>query len=239
MLVKRITWIAICLLSISMKGFGQAPIIEPEIEAMMDEAISFMDQGQFEKANLSFRKMLSTKKVLPTNMSYLFAETLYMIKQFHNSENFIGKYIELAGKGGDYYDQAIELQGEINKEKKDIDDCQYCNVFGYRLKSCQLCQGKGTMTSTCYYCKGLGKTNCLTCLGDGIIITKNIFDVEEYKSCHVCETKGFNVCKVCNGNKIIDNQCPDCLGSKFTQTKTICDHEPSEHEHNHNTSLEN
>ncbi len=214
---------------------AQVPETAPEIKALMRKAIEEMNAEKYAEANVTFRKMLASKKVLPTNMSYFFAETLYMINQFHNSENFVKKYLKLAGMGGDYYDQAVQLQQLLDQKKVEIKDCEYCNVFGYRLETCELCNGKGTLTSTCYYCKGYGKTNCLTCHGEGVIVTRNIFDVEEYKACHVCETKGFNVCKVCHGHKVIENQCPDCLGSRLTQTSEICDHQPhhSESEHLH------
>jgi len=206
-------------------GAVRAQIVEPEIKTMMAQATTEMNAGHFNDANITFRKMLATKKVLPTNMSYLFAETLFMINQYHNSESFLIKYMDLAGKGGDYYQQAVELQRAIQEKMMDIQECSQCNVFGYRLKMCNLCGGEGTITSTCYYCKGLGKTNCLTCQGNGVIISKNIFDVDEYKSCHVCDTKGYIVCKVCKGNNVIKNQCPDCLGSKNTPTEEICEHQ--------------
>ena len=210
-------------------ALAQQKGVSPETQAMMNRALDEMEAGKYAEANVTFRKMLASKKVLPTNMSYFFAETLYMINQFHNSENFVNKYLKLAGKGGDYYDQAVGLQKLLENKKNEIKECNHCNIFGYRLKECQLCAGKGTLTSTCYYCKGIGRTNCLTCQGDGVIITKNIFGVEEYKTCHVCETKGFIMCKVCHGHKVIDNQCPDCLGSKLTQTDEICDHRHHDH----------
>lgn len=212
---------------------AQAPRISQEIETLMKKAVSEMNGRKYEEANLTFREMLASKKVLPTNMSYYFAETLYMINQYHNSENFLSKYIELAGKGGDYYAQALELQTLLTNKKNEIKDCDYCNVFGYRLSTCQLCDGIGSLASTCYYCKGLGKTSCLTCKGDGVIVTKNIFDVAEYKSCHVCQTNGYHACKVCHGNKIINNQCPDCLGSRLIATKKICDHKPAIDSHDY------
>ena len=209
---------------------AQEANISPEIRALMNQAVDEMSSGKYAEANVTFRKMLASKRVLPTNMSYFFAETLYMINQFHNSENFVDKYLNLAGKGGDYYDQAVGLKQLLEDKKTEIKDCNYCNIFGYRLVKCQLCDGHGSLKSTCYYCKGYGKTNCLTCQGDGVIITKNIFGVEEYRTCHVCDTKGYNVCKVCHGHKVIENQCPDCLGSKLTETNEICDHQEHDHE---------
>ncbi len=218
---------------------AQPPIISNEIQGLMQKAVGQMNDRKYEEANLTFREMLASKKVLPTNMSFFFAETLYMINQYHNSENFLNKYLDLAGKGGDYYTQATELQTLLSTRKNEIKECNYCNVFGYRLNNCQLCEGKGSLVSTCYYCKGIGKTSCLTCQGDGVIVTKNIFDVAEYKSCHVCNTNGYHACKVCHGSKIVNNQCPDCLGSKFIASKEICDHKPTKVDHEHHDEVKN
>ena len=203
-----------------------AQTLDEEVKDLMDKAVAQMNARDYKDANNTFRKMLASKKVLPTNMSYLFAETLFMVGQYHNSENFLDKYVDLAGKGGDYYAQAIDLKAAITKKKEEIEACTFCTVFGYRLKNCTVCNGEGHITSTCYYCKGLGKTNCLTCEGDGVIISTNIFDVKEYKSCHVCDTKGYVECKICKGKNIINKQCPECLGSKLEATNTICDHQP-------------
>ncbi len=233
-------WI-ICslLLVVCFQSEAQQPIISPAIQDLMKKAVDQMNDRKYEEANVTFREMLASKKVLPTNMSFFFAETLYMINQYHNSENFLNKYLDLAGKGGDYYTEATELQRLLTSRKDEIKTCNYCNVFGYRLDSCKLCEGKGSLVSTCYYCKGIGKTSCKTCQGDGVIVTKNIFDVAEYKSCHVCNTKGYHACKVCHGSKIVNNQCPDCLGSKFIASKIICDHKPGDAEHIHEEDNEN
>ena len=94
----------------------------------MSRAIEEMNSGQYAEANVTFRKMLASKKVLPTNMSYFFAETLYMIKQFHNSENFVNKYLKLAGKGGDYYDQAVGLQKLLEDKKTEIRNTNWLSL---------------------------------------------------------------------------------------------------------------
>jgi len=43
-------------------------------------------------------------------MPYFFAETLFELKQYDNSANFLNKYLELAGFAGDHYKGAQELQ---------------------------------------------------------------------------------------------------------------------------------
>ncbi|WP_346754670.1 molecular chaperone DnaJ [Splendidivirga corallicola] len=218
-------------------GYAQNPvIIDQEVRQLMDRAIEEMESGKYQKANTTFREMLDTKKVLPSNMSYLFSKTLYMIEQYHNSKNFLDKYLDLTGKAGDYYEEALALKRALNENIEEIKSCNFCNIFGYRLEHCDVCDGHGSLKAACYYCRGIGKTNCPTCLGKGVIITKNQFDVEEYESCHTCQTVGNVTCKVCSGKKVIDSQCPQCLGSGRSKTKEICDHLPHEHKE---TKLDN
>lgn len=206
------------------KSFAQRPLIDKDVMALMDKAKSEIQQQTYKKANSTFREMLATKKVMPTDMSYLFAETLYAIDQHENSKNFLNKYLKLTGEAGNYYEQAIQLKTLLENKEHEITDCSFCNVKGYELVSCQLCEGIGTLTATCHYCKGAGKTACQTCYGEGVLITKNKFGKNEYESCPTCHTTGFTSCPVCLGKKVLETQCPDCIGSGNVASKKICEH---------------
>ena len=51
------------------------------VEELMELAIAQMNDGDYEAANITFRKILKLNTVLPDDLSYLFAETLYMVNQ--------------------------------------------------------------------------------------------------------------------------------------------------------------
>ena len=111
-------------------------IYDQEIIDLMNKAKAEMKAEDYTAANKTFRKALATCKILPTDLSYLFAETLYVVHQYQNSLNFVEKYLGLAGQGGNYYDKAIELKGLLNAEFEKIKNCDYCNLSGYRYTTC-------------------------------------------------------------------------------------------------------
>lgn len=206
-------------------------VYDQEVIDLMNKAKSQMKAGDYKDANKTFRKALATQKILPTDLSYLFAETLYVIHQYQNSLNFVDKYIELAGQGGNYYDKAIELKDLLNKEFEKIKNCEYCNLSGYRYIPCDNCHAKGTTTEKCYNCKGSGITVCPKCLGQGVYITFNSFSGKQYHSCDICEGKGYVECPICHGEKTLTGTCSVCLGTGKKVSSILCDHKAHDVEH--------
>jgi hypothetical protein len=201
---------------------------DAEIIALMDQAKGQMDAGDYEAANKTFRKALALKRVLPTSLSYFFAETLYVIHQNQNAKNFVEKYIELAGQGGDYYAKAIKLRELIDIQFKEIQECDYCNLSGYRYVVCDNCNGLGVTVEVCYNCNGHGITTCPKCMGLGVLITTDQFGKQHYQACDLCESKGYITCPVCHGTGELSGTCSVCLGTGKKVSKIICNHLPDQ-----------
>ncbi len=225
LLAAGILW-AFCVLLAT----AQSPELKPSerVNELMEEAIGLMNQGEYEEANLAFREILKQRSVLPTELSYLFAETLYMIHQYHNSKNFLDKYLRLAGSTGRYSTQAMDLSKYLDDAFEKILTCTYCDSKGYRLEGCQTCHQTGQLTDDCYYCKAVGITMCQVCKGNGVTTSLNAFNEIQYHTCPNCQGKGQIVCNVCGGEKVLTQDCPDCLGTHKKSGTEICDHEPSE-----------
>lgn len=198
--------------------------VNPGIEEFMDLAVEQMHQENYQAANLTFRKILSTGEVIPTDMTFLFSHTLYMIDQFQNSKNFLDKYFRLTGRGGKYYNDALELKRVLDKEIEEILSCSLCDSHGYRLQPCTVCHQTGIVSQTCSFCLGVGVTLCKVCDGSGVLITKNPLGEDHYQTCPNCDGKSQVVCKVCSGEKIEVSQCAACNGSHFKATETLCNH---------------
>ena len=198
------------------------------VDQQMEIAKTQMNAGDYEAANKTFRKILGMKTVLPHDLSYLFAETLYMVGQYENSDNFLNRYVEITGKGGNYTTQAEQLRELLNNKLEEIKNCNFCDIRGYRLKTCSQCNGAKFFPSQCHHCEGKGALKCHVCLGEGVLIEKTDFETEEYKTCHNCNGKGVEGCPVCKGAKVLEQKCSLCLGSGLESSKTICDHK--EHE---------
>jgi tetratricopeptide (TPR) repeat protein len=201
-------------------------IYDPAVLELIATAKKQMSAGDYEQANKTFRKALATNKTLPTEMSYLFAETLFVINQYQNSKNFVDKYLDLAGQGGDYYEKAVQLESMLEERFREIRECDYCNLSGYRYVECDNCGGTGKSVEICYNCKGNGVTTCPKCMGKGVLITYNSLGGRQYESCDLCDSKGYVTCPVCHGEKTLSGVCTVCLGTGKKVSSQICDHKP-------------
>ncbi len=189
-----------------------------------EEAKKLMEGEHFGLAYTSFRKILNSGKVLPTNLSYYFAETLYHIGQYQNSKNFTDKYLKITGKGGDYYQEATELSKLLSSEFDKISSCLWCDVSGYRLITCTHCHGVKSVVESCHICT-TGITNCKKCEGEGVLIVTDVFDDKKYQTCDKCHGEGYHTCETCLGTTTLQLNCPVCLGSGLEKSEVICDHE--------------
>ena len=198
--------------------------MKAQVDELMETAIAQMNEGEYEQANLTFRKILKIDAVLPDEMSYLFAETLYMVDQNYNSRSFLDKYIRLVGTTGRYYSQAMDLKHYLDQEYELILECRTCDSRGYKLKDCHHCDSKGKLTDQCFYCRGVGINLCDLCKGQGVTTSYSAFGERKYQTCNNCQGKSQTVCKVCQGEKLVYEDCQVCHGTGQTAGTEICDH---------------
>ena len=223
-LLRIITLILVCT-NLNYFNLSAQQEIDSMVEDMMETAIDQMNDGDYEEANITFRKILKLNKVLPDDLSYLFAETLYMVNQIHNSRNFLDKYIRLAGSNGKYYAQAMDLRHFLDDEYELILVCKLCDNRGYRLIPCDICEGEGAITNPCFYCRGVGISRCEVCTGEGVTTSLNSLGTLQYQTCGTCQGKGRTTCKECQGEKVLSDTCPACHGTHKKAGTEICEHE--------------
>lgn len=219
-----IKYIAILLISLPYLASGQINT-DRQVKLRTEEAKKLMNEGHYESAYNAFRKILNSGKVLPTNLSYYFSETLYHLGQYQNSQNFINKYLKITGKGGDYYQEANELSKLLTDKFSLIESCELCDISGYRLIPCTRCNGVKSIVESCHICSSTGISSCKKCEGEGVLIVTDVFDEKKYQTCDKCRGEGYHTCETCLGNKSIKLNCPVCLGSGHEKSATICDHQ--------------
>ena len=218
--------LVVSLLLIYTTSFGQQTMVyDPDVTRYYEGGVASFEDGQYVEANKSFRRALSTNKVLPTNLSYYFAETLYHLGQFQNSKNFVDKYLNLTGYGGDFNEEATNLQELLVLEFDAIKNCSFCNNFGYRLNPCDQCEASGIELAACHQCNGLGNTICPKCMGKGVVITVDSFNQSHYEECDRCSGEGHVYCELCGGDKVVTRICLICFGTKVKASTVICNHE--------------
>lgn len=193
-------------------------------QELMKRAKEQAASGDHDEANIIYRKILTLDQTIPSEFCYYFAETLYHIGQYRNSRSFIDKYNELAGSEGEYAGEIARLSLLIEDEIEEITSCPLCDDNGYVLESCHVCEGSGEVSKPCNYCRGGGRLICDLCAGDGVIVRKNVFNVNEYHTCGKCSGSGFVQCPYCGGKKVIFSVCGVCRGTGETPSPVLCDH---------------
>ena len=196
----------------------------PEAYALLEQAKKKMEEGDYSQANLIFRRMLKLNSILPTEMSYLFAETLYKVGQYENSMSFLKRYQDITDRSSDYYLLSLDLEKELMIKLQEIRHCGLCDSNGYRLAPCELCHQTGKTDQECHLCRGKGIIACPVCAGVGVNITYDQFNTKQYRNCERCQTKGVVTCHVCHGEMQITSACPQCAGKGALATQQLCDH---------------
>jgi len=217
-------------------AFGQVTLaqIGPNLgqtDHWMKGAKAAIERNDYETANSIFRNLIDSGQPLPEEMPYLFAETLFQLKQYDNSANFLNKYLELTGFTGGHYKGAQELQQRLEVPLKEIQECQLCDRRGYRYQTCFTCDGNRQIEQECHYCKGKGVVGCSRCNGSGMITKMNIFKIVEYFECERCSGNGRLTCPVCEGSLKEVSSCRTCGGTGKLSSEDVCNHVEEAHEH--------
>ena len=212
------------LLIFSLFWVSEAAAQKKEAAALLSQAKEQMARQNYQAANNSFREMLELKAVLPTEMCYYFASTLYMLGQYENSLRFTEKYQELAGAGGEFYKDSKKLKDLLQEKMEIIRQCSLCDSKGYVLAPCPNCESKGELRKSCSLCYGREKVKCLSCDGEGVVIEKNHFGQNTYNTCQKCEGKGIQICPKCDGAGVLVQDCLYCQGSGQIPTASLCAH---------------
>ncbi|MEX2569187.1 MAG: molecular chaperone DnaJ [Cyclobacteriaceae bacterium] len=203
---------------------GQSGINLGNTNKLLTEAIGVMEKGEYAQANSFFREIINSNVPIPPEMPYHFAVTLFHLKQYDNSANFIKKYLDLNGFKGEHFQKAKELESALEMPLMEIKACNLCNPQGYRYATCETCNGEKHTEQPCSLCKGKGIIGCSRCVGDGLVTKINVFNITEYFECDRCLGKGRLTCTKCEGSLIEFGDCTVCAGKGFVQSETLCDH---------------
>jgi len=218
--------LAFNLLLWSFNSFGQQSDNRELSDKYLEEAKLLNQQGRYEEANLVFRKILAFGEVIPSELCYHFAETLYGIGQYQNSKNFVDKYFQLTGRTGDNYNEVKMLEEMVNGEMESMRNCNLCSASGYRLIPCGECNAVGTVSGVCHNCNGVGISVCIKCKGEGVLITSNALGGSDYFTCDRCNGDGNEMCPLCAGVKTLVLDCPTCNGTLKQPSPELCNHKP-------------
>ncbi len=200
-------------------------------EASLKEAIQLSESGAHKEAYNMYKRLLSSGGEISAEFPYYFAKNLYDLKKYNNSLNFLQQYLTYHDSEIRHKTEAIQLERKIGQAMSVIQSCPLCDKSGFLLVPCDYCEGNKTIDLTCQYCQGKGIELCKKCDGEGVVISRNAFNENNYTTCDRCKGQGFHGCSHCEGKKIMSKNCPECLGSGDKKSATLCTHQTESHDH--------
>ncbi len=156
----------------------------------LDLGIQQMNAGEYESADQSFRTVLESVKVLPSEICYYFGVNSYHLGRYKQSINWLNKYIELKGTSGQYFDNTTEYlkkseeayrSQQTSQEKETSDSDSDVEVDYENLPDLD--------------CGPSGKLICPVCKGVTVIINRDKFGKYVYQSCPYCDDHGYLTCE--------------------------------------------
>jgi tetratricopeptide (TPR) repeat protein len=156
-----------------------------------DSALVLMEEQQYEQAEEKFRHVLNHIKSVPSDLTFHFGKNSYHLKKYRQSIDWLNKYIQLKGTGGQFYTEAVEWKQKAENEylKQKTNDTREVEE----------------VLSTDYDidCGPSGKVICPVCRGNHVIIKKGVLG-NEYKTCGYCNEHGVLTCE--EYNKLLRGQ---------------------------------
>jgi hypothetical protein len=156
-----------------------------EVTRQLDSGVYYMENEQYLLADEKFRYVLANIKSVPSDLTFYFGKNSYYLKKYKQSIDWLNKYIQLKGTGGQYHNEAINYlrraEDAFVKEKTaENQKTQEVLSKNYDID-----------------CGPAGKVSCPVCKGDHVIIKRGAFG-DEYKTCPYCNEHGMLSCEEYN-----------------------------------------
>ncbi len=169
--------------------------------------------GAYQAADLTFRKVLNLRTFVPDELCYFYGNTLYQLKNYNLSQNFLNKYLQLTDSNAPYTDTTMVLLALLDKKIEEIKACEECDEEGFKIEfiDCHVCSGDGILVGPCNRCHGTGEEVCKICLGEKVEIQRTSFG-RRYIPCTNCNETGYVKCGKCDGDGKLEYKCKECGG---------------------------
>jgi tetratricopeptide (TPR) repeat protein len=148
---------------------------------MMDSAVVYMDQGNYEMAEQRFIYVLQNIKGVPSDLTFYFGKNSFYLNKYKQSLDWINKYVQLKGTTGQHSAEAYEIlakaEAELVKEQtKEAAKAKEILARDYDID-----------------CGPTGKVICPVCKGSTVIISRGAFG-NQYRTCQFCDQHGMLTC---------------------------------------------
>ena len=161
---------------------------DKSVREELDSAIALTGINRYEEADEKYRYVLKNLKSIPSDLTFYFGKNSYMLRKFSQSIDWLNKYIQLKGTGGQYYEEAVEWKEKAEQEL---------------LKERQVQSVEATTILSKNFdidCGPTGKVTCPVCGGSTVVIRKTYLG-DSYKTCGYCKKLGYLSCE--DYNKVL------------------------------------
>jgi len=152
------------------------------IDRQIDSIAQLIDAGEYQAADKKILSVLKTVKSVPSDLTFYLGKNSFFLGKYKQSTDWLNKYIQLKGTGGQFSEEAIEIKNraevELLKEKQ-LETKQTAQVFSKDFD---------------IDCGPTGKVVCPVCNGSTVIIKRGYFG-DTYKTCGYCQLKGTLTCE--------------------------------------------
>lgn len=156
-----------------------------DIMRVLDSAVILMNKEQYVEAEKRMVFVLNNIGAIPSDLCYYFGKNSFYLGKYKQSADWLNKYIQLKGTGGQYYAETIKLIEESERQILLSMDTQPVENKSIEVLS------RGFDID----CGASGKAICPVCKGTTVIIKKGLMGSDEYKSCTYCDKHGFLTCE--------------------------------------------
>lgn len=155
------------------------------IMQVLDSAVRFMENGEYAKADTKLLYVLNNVKSVPSDLTFYFGKNSFYLEKYKQSVDWLNKYIQLKGTGGQFYEEAI---GILRKAEE-----------GLLKARAQEAAKAEQVLSTSYDidCGPSGKVICPVCKGTTVVIRKGYIN-NQYQTCQFCDKHGNLTCEEYN-----------------------------------------
>lgn len=156
-----------------------------ERDRQIEQAYEETMAGNYAAADQLYRDILNKGKAIPSNFCFYFGKNSYHLDKYHQSIDWLNKYIELKGTEGSFFEETkklLALNKKILQQERNI----------ARQKTEEILSASFDID-----CGPSGKVKCPVCEGETVIIQNTYFG-KNYKTCTYCDKDGNMGCEEYN-----------------------------------------
>jgi len=162
-----------------------------QVNARLDSAVRFLDDGEYEQADARFRYVFANMKSIPSDLAYHFGKNSYHLGKYKQSVDWLTKYIQLKGTSGQFSKDAAAWL-------KKAEEALVVQRQSESAKVAQVLSRDYTID-----CGPSAKVVCPVCNGSTVVVRKDYFG-DKYSTCTYCNKLGYLSCD--DYNKLLRGQ---------------------------------